>query len=613
MALQVASLFGVLSLKDDDFKTGIKNAKGSMNDLGGQMQTTGKNMQNIGGQIGLVAAPIAAAFGVATDQSMKFDEAVTNTGAVMGWNRDQITAMKTELLTIGAGTRAGPQAVADAMYDIAGGVADASTHMSILNAAIHTSQAGNASLGGTTKALISTMNSYGYSADKATKVSDVLTQVVGKGVGSMDEFASALPQVTGLAASLQIPLEDVGSSMAFLTTKGNSASEASTQLGGIMSALMKPNADMKDALTALGFSSGEAAIKQLGLVGALQAVAGTTTAGEKGMAALLGTQEAVRGSVALMGDDFKGFDETFKQSIDGVTGRAEAIQMGSPAAQFDLLKSSVSEAAIKAGDALTPALVKVWEKMTPIIQAVTDWIAKNPELTSQIGLLAIGGALAAVALSIMGTALTVVGGLLAAVSLPAVLLGLAIAGIVYAADKLYPGGIKKLFDDARTSAFQLGVILFGVGGIAGFITTKIEELVKTILDFKKGVDGIVGITNLVTSGQVTPGQVLGAVGNEIGANAGHEDKYRGVTAKYWGQRAGGGSVMGGGSYLVGEQGPELFTPSTSGNISTAQQTAGMMGGMHIGAVNVYANSYEGGQAAAQGFRDKAISMGYSFG
>jgi hypothetical protein len=37
----------------------------------------------------------------------------------------------------------------------------------------------------------------------------------------------------------------------------------------------------------------------------------------------------------------------------------------------------------------------------------------------------------------------------------------------------------------------------------------------------------------------------------------------------------------------------------------------MMGGMHIGAVNVYANSYEQGAAAAQGFRDKAYSMGFS--
>jgi hypothetical protein len=34
-----------------------------------------------------------------------------------------------------------------------------------------------------------------------------------------------------------------------------------------------------------------------------------------------------------------------------------------------------------------------------------------------------------------------------------------------------------------------------------------------------------------------------------------------------GTRASGGPVMGGGTYLVGERGPELFTPSSSGNIT----------------------------------------------
>jgi len=34
-----------------------------------------------------------------------------------------------------------------------------------------------------------------------------------------------------------------------------------------------------------------------------------------------------------------------------------------------------------------------------------------------------------------------------------------------------------------------------------------------------------------------------------------------------GARASGGPVVGGGSYLVGERGPELFTPNTSGNIT----------------------------------------------
>jgi phosphotransferase system HPr-like phosphotransfer protein len=37
--------------------------------------------------------------------------------------------------------------------------------------------------------------------------------------------------------------------------------------------------------------------------------------------------------------------------------------------------------------------------------------------------------------------------------------------------------------------------------------------------------------------------------------------------RYRGARASGGPVAGGGSYLVGERGPELFTPGTSGNIT----------------------------------------------
>ena len=47
-----------------------------------------------------------------------------------------------------------------------------------------------------------------------------------------------------------------------------------------------------------------------------------------------------------------------------------------------------------------------------------------------------------------------------------------------------------------------------------------------------------------------------------------------------GERASGGPVMGGGTYLVGERGPELFTPSSSGNI-TANNALGGGGTINI--------------------------------
>jgi hypothetical protein len=67
-----------------------------------------------------------------------------------------------------------------------------------------------------------------------------------------------------------------------------------------------------------------------------------------------------------------------------------------------------------------------------------------------------------------------------------------------------------------------------------------------------------------------------------GAEYGGLSQYDALTlAGISGARANGGPVMGGGTYLVGERGPELFTPSSSGNITPNNA----MGGANI-TVNV---------------------------
>ncbi|HTN63928.1 MAG TPA: hypothetical protein VL147_20630 [Devosia sp.] len=59
-------------------------------------------------------------------------------------------------------------------------------------------------------------------------------------------------------------------------------------------------------------------------------------------------------------------------------------------------------------------------------------------------------------------------------------------------------------------------------------------------------------------------------------------------------KAAGGSIVGGKTYLVGEEGPELITPGGSGWVHTARETAGMLGGrpqsagltLHLGGVSI---------------------------
>ena len=60
-------------------------------------------------------------------------------------------------------------------------------------------------------------------------------------------------------------------------------------------------------------------------------------------------------------------------------------------------------------------------------------------------------------------------------------------------------------------------------------------------------------------GGLSAEDALGLAGISTGSNN--------VNPRFRGARASGGPVMGGGSYLVGERGPELFTPGSSGNIT----------------------------------------------
>lgn len=400
----------------DNLTPGLENAKTNITSFEDRLTGLGNKITGLGTSLTTLAAPAAAAFGYAVVQAASFDEAVTNTGAILGYNREQIELLKTELLNIGKGTRAGPEGIANAFYDIVGGVADASTHMAILESAVATAEAGNADLGATTKALISIMNSYGFGADKASYASDVLTQTVGMGVGTMNDFAGAMPQVAGLAASLGIDFEDLGGMMAYLTTKGNTASESATQLAAMMTALLNPNASMKEGLNELGFSTGQAAIEQLGLVGAFEALSGTQTATTDGLAKMSGSVEALRGSTAFAGADVQGFFQTFRTEATGATEAARNIQMGSAAAQFDLLKSSISGVGIEIGTALLPSLLQLVTAVQPVISAISGWVSKNPEAVTTMAAIVAGALVLGSTLMVLGTTISSVGTIVGALN-----------------------------------------------------------------------------------------------------------------------------------------------------------------------------------------------------
>ena len=366
------------------------------------------SLKGAGAELVAQSAPFAAAFTAAAKTAMDFDEAMTNAHAVLGTASTDMQLLNDEILAIGTNSRAGPQAAAEAFYDIVGGVSDASAHMAILEASIATAEAGSASLTGTTSALISVMNAYGFEAERAGFASDVLTSIVNAGVGTMDQFASALPKVSGLASTLNISFDELGGAMALITTGGASASEAATQLRGIMTMMLNPSADLAAVLADIGYESGTAAVEALGLAGTVQAI-DEQMGGGAATAQLFGANvEALNGVLALTKDGSAEFLEEFSNSVDGATEAARAIQLGSAAAQLDMMRSAITALAIEVGYALLPHLISLMEIVRPMVQQFTVWAGEHPRLIAGAAALTLGAIVLGTTLIALGTAVGIV-------------------------------------------------------------------------------------------------------------------------------------------------------------------------------------------------------------
>lgn len=522
------NLISIIISANDNASSVIKNVTGVLDGIGEKITRAGVAMT-------AATAIITAGLGASVHQAVQFDEAMTNVGAVLGKGAEEMRELNAEVLRIGGAARAGPQAAAAAFYDIVGGVADASTHMAILNAAIATSEAGAASLTGTTSALIAVMNSYAFSADKATYASDVLTQTVGMGVGSMEELAAAIPQVAGLAAQAGIDFADLGAQIAFLTTKGFSFSQASTQVRAAIVALLTPNAKMLELFKAAGIESGSAAIQAHGLAGAYDLVSRAANGSQDELARAVGSVEALNAVMALGQEGFEGFADTFKSGLEGATEAAREIQRMSAAFQLDLLKSSFQELGITIGMALLPALNKIVGAITPIVRAVSEWLQAHPRLTTVLVafavalstagplLIGVGTVMKSVTLATTGlsAALKIVPMLLAAITSPVALVigALALLATVLGVDLL--GGFRAIGDEIGKFVDDIGergVVGALLGMVRGFedgsgavynILRAFGVGEETALSFGQAIYRIVSFVQAVV--MALTGDLIGAI------------------------------------------------------------------------------------------------------
>ena len=262
-----------------------------------------------------------------------------------------------------------------------------------------------------------------------------------------------------------------------------------------------------------------------------------------------------------MGMDTSGFADLFNNIISGLQGAAQGL--------IDWVSGSL-------GPALASSFAQISAAAGPALQMLGDWINTTilPAL-QQLGqwlgpLLAQGFAM--------------LGEFIVKTALPALTqLGVWIVGTGLPAVGQFAMWVGGVLNDAFRSAGQLWTIL-----VIGFqkAGTFIEGAKQGLMDLAAALIGPVADAFMWFQSNVLDPikEALAALRMWISLTIDALTKLGAMAAgagaanPFGGQRADGGVVNAGMTYLVGERGPELFTPRTSGMITPNAALAGAGGG-----------------------------------
>jgi len=146
---------------------------------------------------------------------------------------------------------------------------------------------------------------------------------------------------------------------------------------------------------------------------------------------------------------------------------------------------------------------------------------------------------------------------------------------------------------AKQAAEQLEVLFSRAGNRIGKDLER--AALSGSLSFEKMVESILKNLARIAIKQVIGGAISGALGNAIAGGFG-------------GARANGGPVVGNNSYLVGENGPEVFRPASAGTIEASSLAAPVTINFTIGS-EVNAEQFRRSSGQISAMLSRAVEQG----
>jgi TP901 family phage tail tape measure protein len=375
MALNIGDLVATLTL-DDKMSKGLSSA-------GEKLKEFGHGMLPISAGLGGIAV---AGF----KMSMDLDKAMANVATLIPNSTARVLELKEAVKETSHASGQGSIEIAQGLYQVISAYGDTAETAKILEVSAKAATAGVSTTRDAINLIALVTKGYGQNtAEAAERVADLSFLTVKLGLTTFPELAASMGAVVPIAKAMGVTQVELFAAMSTLSGVTGNAAEVTTQLKATMSDIMKPTEEMSAALRGLGFSTSDAMIQQLGLVGSIRALVGTTDGTTEAIGKLFNGVRSMPAVFALTSGQAQIFDEKLVAMENSSGMAAEAFKeqtTGIGAASFQWTQfHHEMEGVIRAlGDELTPAFQDIMHALSPVLGGLKEAIKSFGDLPQPV-------------------------------------------------------------------------------------------------------------------------------------------------------------------------------------------------------------------------------------
>ena len=316
-------------------QTGV-HATGTSKAMGGMMFAAKRLIPVLG------VAGLARSASQAVRQSVELESSLTKMETLVGLTAGEVGELSSGFGDLTDKTGIANQELADAAFFISSAGLRGSEALDALEASATAAAIGLGDTRVVADLVTSAMNAYGAETLSASDATDILVGAVREGKAEAPALASAMGRVLPIASEMGVSFDEVGAAVAAMTRTGTDAAQATTQLRGILMALLRPSEQAEAALREFGLSGEQMrqTLQEQGLLATLELLTGTFDGNEEALARVIPRAEGLMGVMDLMGANVDDTRQIFSNMTD-TTGLAEdGLRRYQETTEFQLNRAS---------------------------------------------------------------------------------------------------------------------------------------------------------------------------------------------------------------------------------------------------------------------------------